>query len=468
MESKEPRSFSEKFIAGYKKMLPSPWAIAFLLTAITIVFATVFTKSNQDQGIFSALLLVLNFWESGLWQESQLTFAVQMMLMLVLGHVLAVSKPFTVFVLAIVNPINSFKQAVLVVAAFAMLSGFINWGLSLVFGAILARKMAVHCKKRGIAFNYGLLGACGYLGLLVWHMGFSGSSLIKSAELNHLKKLPGLESLGSSIPSYISLSETVLSSFNSIMFVVTFGLILLTALLISQKFPLNSNLSKWDSQTTAEPTDEVLGAEKLDYKLWVGAFFGVIVLGYLVVNYFLLPQLGGLGFITPNFINLSLLGFCLIFHGSIAQFVGALNQAIVGAAGILIQFPLYFGIMGVLDKSGLLSKLAELFIATASPALLPLLTMLSAALVNFFVPSGGGQWYIQGPIIVMAAIEIGIPLEKALLAFAYGDQLTNMLQPFWALPLLAITGLKAKEVLPYTFLFFAVSLVIFSVGFLLW
>ena len=137
-------------------------------------------------------------------------------------------------------------------------------------------------------------------------------------------------------------------------------------------------------------------------------------------------------------------------HKNFVSFLTSLKIAISGAAGILIQFPLYFGIMGIMKKSGLIILMSDFFISISNQTTLPIYTLISAGIVNILVPSGGGQWAVQGPIIIDAAINLGVPINKVIMALAYGDQLTNMLQPFWALPLLAITGLKAKDILPFS------------------
>ena len=155
-----------------------------------------------------------------------------------------------------------------------------------------------------------------------------------------------------------------------------------------------------------------------------------------------------------------------MLHRSIRSFLKAVNQAIGGASGILIQFPLYFGIIGIMKYSGLVGQISDFFVAYSNETTFPILTFMSSGLVNIFVPSGGGQWSIQGPIIIQAASEIGVGAPKAIMALAYGDQITNMLQPFWALPLLGITGLKAKEILPYTLILLLVGVVIFIGGLL--
>ncbi|MDC0189468.1 TIGR00366 family protein, partial [Flavobacteriales bacterium] len=136
-------------------------------------------------------------------------------------------------------------------------------------------------------------------------------------------------------------------------------------------------------------------------------------------------------------------------------------------SGILIQFPLYFGIMGIMTESGLVDIFANFFVTISNPTTYPIFTMLSGGLVNIFVPSGGGQWAVQGIIVLQSAVDLNLPLSKSIMALVYGDQLTNMLQPFWALPLLGITQLKAKEILPYTIVLLCVGIVIFTTSLLL-
>ena len=133
------------------------------------------------------------------------------------------------------------------------------------------------------------------------------------------------------------------------------------------------------------------------------------------------------------------------------------------ASGILIQFPLYFGIMGIMNSSGLVDVFANFFVNISNTTTYPIFTMLSGGLVNIFVPSGGGQWAVQGIIVLQSAIDLGVSIPKSIMALTYGDQLTNMLQPFWALPLLGITQLKAKEILPYTIMIMLLGFIIFSV-----
>jgi short-chain fatty acids transporter len=142
------------------------------------------------------------------------------------------------------------------------------------------------------------------------------------------------------------------------------------------------------------------------------------------------------------------------------------EEAIKGTSGILIQFPLYFGIMGIMKSTGMVVMISDFFTSIATSTTLPIFTFFSAGLVNIFVPSGGGQWAIQGPIVIESALKLGVSLPKAIMALAYGDQITNMLQPFWALPLLGITKLKAKEILPYTLILMCVGIIVYVLGLL--
>ncbi len=209
-----------------------------------------------------------------------------------------------------------------------------------------------------------------------------------------------------------------------------------------------------------EKPNHLQGAEYIDHLGFISKSIGVglVVLAIYIAVIFEGPSLG---FISPNYINFGMLALCLLLHQNFQTFLGAVDDAIKGSSGILIQFPLYFGILALMQSGGLINLISDWFITISTAQTLPVYTFLSAGLVNLFVPSGGGQWAIQGPILLDAATRLGVPLPKIILAMAYGDQLTNMMQPFWALPLLSITGLKAKDILPYTLILMLIGLVVF-------
>lgn len=447
----------------FRRFLPSPFTIAIVLTLFTLVLALLFTENTTDKPHLQALL---SYWETGIWNNGLLVFAYQMMLILVLGHVLVLSSPIERLILLLTrNVTNSANAAVLVVLP-TMLVSFFNWGLGLIFGAILARKVGEYAQAHGIRINYPLIGASGYAGLMVWHGGISGSAPIKVSEEGHLKDLMSGysgEELLLNLPDTISTSLTVFSSWNLILFLAVLILISLMAYFMGKRSaPTEYQLSKY--RFDHEPESMANLSEKLDHSKIFATAFGVLILLAFLLQY--TPMLQSLN-ITPNMLNFFMLGLALILHGSFSRFLKAVEAAIGDTAGILIQFPLYFGIMGVMGSSGMINGISDFFVSISNELTFPIYTFFSAGLVNIFVPSGGGQWAVQGPMILETALQLNVPLPKAIMALAYGDQITNMLQPFWALPLLGITKLKAKEILPYTLLFMLVGIAVYVGGLLI-
>ncbi|MEZ4779805.1 MAG: TIGR00366 family protein [Flavobacteriaceae bacterium] len=456
-------NFSNAIETLFKRFLPSPFAIAVILTVLTIVMALLFTEAPKDQNHFLALL---SYWENGIWNQALLVFAYQMMLILVLGHILVLSKPMNTFINRLTNFVSNTQNAVVLVSSTTMLVSFFNWGLGLIFGAILARKVAEAAQERGFSINYPLVGASGYVGLMVWHGGISGSAPSKVSESGHLANFMtgiGDASIPQQLPDLIPYSETVFSTSN----LIIFGVLLITIplflrFLAKSTIPTNTDLPIYKNLLPKKKI--VHGAEKVDHSKWIGIGFGLLVLVAFFYQYF---QEISQWIITPNMLNFLMFGLALLLHGNFSNFLDALEEAIKGASGILIQFPLYFGIMGIMKDSGMVIEIAHFFVSIASESTLPIFTFISAGLVNIFVPSGGGQWAVQGPVVIESALQLGVPLPKAVMALAYGDQITNMLQPFWALPLLGITKLKANEILPYTLLVMVLGIIVFMGGLLL-
>lgn len=446
-------SFARKFEKILKGLLPSPFTIAILLTFLTFILALCITTPNTKENHFIQLL---QFWEQGLWNSPLLVFAIQMMLMLVLGHVLALSSPITTLIKKGTRYCNTTANAAAIITFFTILVSLFNWGLGLIFGAIFARKVGEEASNNGIKLNYPLIGASGYSGLMVWHGGISGSAPIKIAEEGHFLA----EKIG-----VISQSETIFSTMNiSISLVLLISLPLLMFFLGKKNPGCLINLQKTEIQEDIT----INGAEVLDHSKIIAWGSGGIILFYAFYKAFILPNSISLTVITPNYINLVLLGLAIVMHNNFFNFLKAVDSAIGGAAGILIQFPLYFGIMGIMSSSGMVHLMSDFFVSIANETTFPIFTFISAAIVNVFVPSGGGQWAVQGPIIVDAAMQLGVNIPKIVMSLAYGDQITNMLQPFWALPLLGITGLKAKEILPYSLILLIVGTVIFIGGILIY
>lgn len=451
-------STSERIEKLFKKVLPAPFSIAVLLTFFTFFLALFLTE--KDLAIGNHTYKILTYWEAGIWKQNLLAFAIQMMLMLVLGHILALSKPFEYLIHKASKYCNNTANAAAIVCFTTILISLFNWGLGLIFGAIFARKVAEQAKQNFRQLNYPLVGASAYSGLMVWHGGLSGSAPTKVADAGHLQNL--MQSIFSkeqmaSLPEKIDLSETIISGMNITVSMLLLFILPLSMYLIGKKTANKESTLPSLETTIIEKSKQLIGAEKLDHS----RLFSLIAGGIIVIYASHKIYISGRDVINPNFINLMLLGLALTCHKSITHFLKALDKAISGASGILIQFPLYFGIMGIMTHSGLVSYFSDFFVSISNSTTFPIFTFMSAGLVNIFVPSGGGQWAVQGPIIIEASQQLNVNLGKSVMALAYGDQLTNMLQPFWALPLLGITGLKAKEILPYTVILFGLGVLIF-------
>ena len=402
---------------------------------------------------------LLSFWEAGFFNF--LKFAMQMMLILVLGHVLALTKPVNTLITALAKHCNTTAKAAYIVCFVSILVAFFNWGLALVVGAIFARKVGEHAAKKQLALNYPLVGAAGYSGLMVWHGGLSCSAPLIVAESGHK-----FEAQIGQIP----FSQTIFSPMNLCCMFLLITLVPLALFWLGKKVDndlvvLKENGSNID---TLSNKVELQAAEKLDHSVLLARFLGGLMVIVALFKVWIQPvYIDATGFdwqfrfINPNFIIFLLFGLAILLHSSFFKFNHAVLKGIGGASGIMIQFPLYAGIMGIMLSSGLVDVFSSLFVRISDGTTFPLFTFVSAGLVNIFVPSGGGQWLVQGPILIEASQQLGIPMQKSIMALCYGDQITNMLQPFWALPLLGITGLKAKEILPYTFFLLLIGCFIF-------
>ena len=369
----------------------------------------------------------------------------QMILILVFGYSLAITEQVNKWISRLSNMANSNVKAVLLMGIVTLLAGYINWGFGLVLGAVLARKIGEMSSLKGIPINYPLVCAVGYLGMMVWHSGLSGSSTLKVAEKGHfLESTIGL----------VSVADTVFSKENILINLVVVILLLLILYFLGRENSKNLRILQIDKEELIETKSG---------KGLLGAIIGIIIL-LLCIADFLFSEEGNLGFFDLNFVNFLLLGIGLVLFRNLKDYVVSLEAGVKSATDILIQFPFYAGIMGMIKYSGFLEDLGSLLVQVSSAETIPLLSFLSAALVNLFIPSGGGQWAIQGPILMESAVNLGVKPSAMVLSFAYGDQLTNMLQPFWALPLLSITGISARDILKYTVYFFLCGLLVFGMG----
>lgn len=428
----------EKLDIGF----PSTFQIALLLSGLVFILVLINTKPAQQNLAFYGFE-VLKFWQKGFWEL--LEFTMQMILILVFGYSLAISEQVNKWISKLSNMVDSNVKAVLLTGTVTLLAGYINWGFGLVLGAVLARKIGEVSSSTKIPINYPLVCAAGYLGMMVWHSGLSGSSTLKVAEKGHfLESTIGL----------VSVADTVFSKEN-----ILINLVLVISLL-SVLFFLGRKNPKKPLIPINDAGDLIQYSSGRGY---LGLLIGIVIL-LLCFSDYILSEQGKLAFFDLNFVNFLLLGIGLVLFRNLKDYVKSLEAGVKNATDILIQFPFYAGIMGMIKYSGFLEELGSNLVNISSAETIPLLSFISAAVVNLFIPSGGGQWAIQGPILMESAVNLGVKPSVMVLSFAYGDQLTNMLQPFWALPLLSITGISAKDILKYTVYFFLCGLLVFGLG----
>lgn len=417
------KTSAEFFSRLVQRWLPDAFVIAIILSAMVFLSGLIF----QGQTVTA----MADHWGNGVWKL--LGFSMQMVLILVLGTVLAMSKPIKAILTGVATLAKSPAQGIVLVTLASMLALWINWGFGLVVGALLARQVAFTVKDS----HFPLLLAAAYSGLLVWHAGLSGSIPLKIAS-------PGNDTLGQLLNGQlVPLSETIFAWQNlAIVLALAISLPLLNMLMMPAK---ESRLAMTHNEEPEPAIDmaSLSPAEKLEH--WPIINFLLVAIGAIYLwGYFA----AGNG-ISLNIINLCLLIAGLALHKSPANFLNAMAKGIGTSTGIVLQFPLYAGIMGMMVGSGLASAMSQWFVQISTADSFAVVTFFSAGVVNFLVPSGGGQWAVQAPIVVPAAAQLGVPINQAAMAVAWGDAWTNMIQPFWALPLLALTGLKLRQIMGY-------------------
>lgn len=433
--------------------MPSPFLFAIILTYLVFLAGLVFTDSGPGQ-------LVQN-WYDGFW--AFLTFAMQMVLILMTGFAIAYHPRVNDGIQRLTELPSNGKQAAVLVGVVAMVLGWVHWGFSLILGAIFAREMGKTAHEKGIDVHYPLLATAGYLGLgLTWHWGLSASAPLQIATEGNAFIEMGL------IDGVVPTSATIFSSYAIILFVLSVLFAAAMLYLLAPSPSRSQGIEEFvdpdelgddavDESDSNAATGDVVPAELVDNSRVLG---GVIALTGVGMFAFQFVQ-QGLDALSLNVVNWGFLFAGLLIYTNPSAYRDKFGEAASAAAGIILLFPFFAGIQGIMSGSGLAALLAEQLVAVASPATFPVVAWLTGSVINLFVPSGGGEWIVVGPSVLQAANDLGVPLGKATIAYAVGDAHTNLLNPFWALPLLAITGIKARQMFGY-----AVAMLLLLIPFL--
>lgn len=428
-----------------ERWVPGPFFLAVLLSAVVALWALLATPVTPKG--------LLVGWGDGL--AGLLEFMTQIALVLLLGYTLAHTKPVHRFLIRVASLPRSPRQAYGFVALVGGLASLISFGLGLIVAGVMAVEVARVFRGRDVKLHYPLLVASGYSGFVVWHMGYSGSGPLNAAtEGGAYTDLPG---------GLVDITRTTFSTWNIIATIVTLVVVIGAMMLLAPKeheeVVVAPDAVFDDPQakvsTEVDPNEGPAGV--VDRLRAVTLFLGVMLGLYLVV-YFM-----DNGFaLTLDIVNWSFLCLVMLLVGNARELAVLVAEGGRTVSEVLLQYPLYAGIIGMMGASGLVEVVSNYFVDVSSAGTLGVLTFLSAGLLNMFVPSGGGQFALTAPLFAEAADGLGVDQAVVIMAVAYGDQWTNMIQPFWAIPLLAVAGLKVRDILGYTAITLVLSGAVFA------
>ncbi|GAA2098660.1 short-chain fatty acid transporter [Brevibacterium salitolerans] len=440
-----------------ERWLPGPLILAIVLTVIAAVAALTMTDTTPGE-------LVMG-WGEGL--IGLLAFMTQVCLVLLLGYTLANTHPVHRLLVRIAGLPKTPAAAYGFVTVVAGLASLISFGLGLVVGGVMAVEVARAARQRGMKLHYPLLVASGYSGFVIWHMGYSGSGPLNAAtDGGAYTDLPG---------GLIEITRTTFSWWNITAAFVTLAVVTVAMMLMTPKreneivtapdaiFALPGGGgggagasadagtgTGGDAAGAHAQTGEVRDGARTPAE-WMEHFRGFTALLGVFFGIYLVMHFGSNGFdLNLDIVNWTLLCLILLLVGNARELASLVAEGGRTVSEVLLQYPLYAGLIGMMSASGLTVIVSEFFIDISSPATLGFFAFLAAGVLNMFIPSGGGQFEVMAPLFAAPADALGVQQEVVVMAIAYGDQWTNMIQPFWAIPLLAVAGLKVREILGYT------------------
>ncbi len=438
-----------------QRWLPEPFIFAILLTFAAAILAMPICRQTP--------LEVVEHWGGGVW--NLLAFAMQMALVLVCGSTLAAAPAVKRGVAALARIPKSPAAAIALVTVVSALACWLNWGFGLIVGVIFAKEIA----RQMAGVDYRLLIASAYSGFVVWHAGLSGSIPLTMATPGEALATATNGALTAPVP----VSETILDPHNLVMVVLVIVAITVANTLMHPKKgavvvdPSLLEEGPDNPESTVSPEGRT-PAQRMEHSPVLSWAIALMLIAYLVVKLVFRGATLDLGIVIMIFLALGLL-----LHRTPLAYVRAFGKAATGASGIILQFPFYAGIMGIITgvgESGICmgTVIADGCIRISNPVTYPLLTFLCAALLNMFVPSGGGHWAIQAPIMFTAGADLGVDPGLTGTAIAWGDAWTNLIQPFWALPALAIAKLSARDIMGYCLIDLLITGLIICGGLVVW
>ncbi len=435
------------FLFLFERITPDPYIFAIGLTILTALLAAIMApKGSAD--------VILTGWYNGLF--TILAFAFQMVLVLVTGYALSNSVPVRRLLERLAMIATTPKRAIVVLILSVMITSFVNWGCGLVVAGLLAREIA----KR-IRIDFGWLVAAAYSGWIIWASGLSSSIALAQATpgsaLNVVQKITG---------KVLPLNETVFASFNVIPMLILVVLIPILYCAIqpaaAETVPADSaRLIGEDQERVVKGEESPTLARRLE-KAWILNLV-VVIAGIAALG--ITWSKSGFNLDINSVIFLFFIAG-LLLHWTPIAYVNAINNAARVTGPLILQYPLYGGVMGIMTATGLAEVISKAFLAFSNAHTLPFWNFIASMIISLFIPSGGGHWAVQGPFAVPAAAQLHASQAATAMAVAMGEQVTNMIQPFWALPVLAIAGISLRRVMGFTVMSFFVGAIVFGLALL--
>jgi short-chain fatty acids transporter len=425
-----------------ERYVPNPFLYAVILTFITVVAALTWSASNPGQ--------VIEAWYKGLWDI--LAFALQMALVLVTGVTLADAPVVRRLLQRLAAVPSNQTGAAITIFLTAAVASWLNWGFGLVIGALVAREIA----KRIRDVDFSFLVAAAYMGFMVWASGLSSSIALATATpgsaLNIIEKVTG---------KVAGFDQTVFTAYNLVPVVL---LLIVIPLALRFMGPAREEMKRvdpailgaQDAVSAADARPRTFATRLED--AWVLSLLLVLMGAFYEYH---AVRLRGFHLDINNFIFLVLM-LGLLLHWRPIRYVRSFEASARTVGPILLQFPLYGGIMGIMSGTGLAALIAERFVDFSTTRTLPFWSFISSNIISLFVPSGGGHWAVQGPFMVPAAVTLHVNPALTAMATAMGEQTANMIQPFWALPMLAIARLGIKDIMGYCVIGLLIGLAVFG------
>ena len=431
-----------------------PDAFIFALVATVVVVVAGWTSAPLPH--------VVDAWGRGFWEL--IPFTLQMALVIITGHVLATSAPMGRLIRRVAGWPSTPRQAVALVAVFAMVSSWFNWGFSLVFSAVLAREVA----RRVEGVDYRALAAASFLGLgSIWAQGLSGSAALQMASVGALQpQIRDIVAAGGVVPGGIIGFQHTIFLWQSVVSVLVEIVVVTTVMWFATPIQSEAHTAKAlgvrlqgaSGASRAAGADTASAAGAYTPGQWLEhspllTWFVVLLGGAYLARYFVAAG-HPLNALNINTLNLTFLLTGFLLHGTPARMMRAVQEATPAVWGVILQFPFYAGIAGVITSSHLNERLAGVFVSVSTPLTFAPLVAMYSAVLGVFVPSGGSKWVIEAPYVMAAAHELKVHLGWVVAAYDLGEALANLVQPFWMLPMLGVLGLRARDVMGYTFVVF--------------